>query len=246
MTSHIPLSDLRKNYELGTLEEDQVASEPLRQFQTWLEEAFKHKIPEPNAMTLATVDPNGRPSSRIVLIKDCDSRGIVWFTNYQSRKGQALAAQPFAALQFHWVEMERVVRIEGAVEKVSAEESDAYFASRPLTHRIGAWASEQSQPIPGRGTIVAKGTLALATSAISSATCTSAQTLTATGVVTTDVVLASFNGDPTAVTGYVPLTAGMLTIIVYPTANTLNVKVCNNTSSSITPGAITLNLSAVR
>ena len=98
----------------------------------------------------------------------------------------------------------------------------------------------------GRGTIVAKGTLALATSAISSATCTSAQTLTATGVVTTDVVLASFNGDPTAVTGYVPLTAGMLTIIVYPTANTLNVKVCNNTSSSITPGAITLNLSAVR
>lgn len=98
----------------------------------------------------------------------------------------------------------------------------------------------------GRGTIVAKGTLALATSAISSAACTSAQTLTATGVVTTDIVLASFNGDPTAVTGYVPLTAGMLTIIVYPTANTINVKVCNLTSSSITPGAITLNLSAVR
>jgi hypothetical protein len=98
----------------------------------------------------------------------------------------------------------------------------------------------------GRGTIVAKGTLALATSAISSAACTSAQTLTATGVTTTDIVLASFNGDPTAVTGYVPLTAGMLTIIVYPTANTINVKVCNNTSASITPGAITLNLSAVR
>lgn len=98
----------------------------------------------------------------------------------------------------------------------------------------------------GRGTIVAKGTLALATGAISSAACTSAQTLTATGVATTDVVLASFNGDPTAVTGYVPLTAGMLTIIVYPTANTINVKVCNNTTASITPGAITLNLSAVR
>ena len=98
----------------------------------------------------------------------------------------------------------------------------------------------------GRGTIVAKGTLALATSAISSAACTSAQTLTATGVVTTDIVLASFNGDPTAVTGYVPLTSGMLTIIVYPTANTINVKVCNNTTGSITPGAITLNLSAVR
>jgi hypothetical protein len=98
----------------------------------------------------------------------------------------------------------------------------------------------------GRGTIVAKGVLALATSAISSAACTSAQTLTATGVVTTDIVLGSFNGDPTAVTGYVPLTAGMLTIVMYPTANTINVKVCNNTSSSITPGAITLNLSAVR
>lgn len=158
MTSHIPLSDLRKNYELGTLEEDQVASEPLRQFQTWLEEAFKNKIPEPNAMTLATVDPNGRPSSRIVLIKDCDSRGIVWFTNYQSRKGQALAAQPFAALQFHWVEMERVVRIEGRVEKVSAEESDAYYATRPLASRIGAWASPQSTVIKGRGTIVANAT----------------------------------------------------------------------------------------
>lgn len=98
----------------------------------------------------------------------------------------------------------------------------------------------------GQGRLVAKGTLALATSAISSAACTSAQTLTATGVTTTDIVLASFNGDPTAVTGYVPLTAGMLTIIVYPTANTINVKVCNLTSGSITPGAITLNLSAVR
>jgi len=98
----------------------------------------------------------------------------------------------------------------------------------------------------GRGTVVANGTLALATGAISSATCTSAQTLTATGLVTTDAVIASFNGDPTAVTGYVPLVAGMLTIIVYPTANTINVKVCNNTSSSITPGAITLNLKAVR
>ena len=109
-------------------------------------------------MTLATVDPNGRPSSRIVLIKDCDSRGIVWFTNYQSRKGQALAAQPFAALQFHWVEMERVVRIEGRVEKVSAEESDAYYATRPLASRIGAWASPQSTVIKGRGTIVANAT----------------------------------------------------------------------------------------
>jgi pyridoxamine 5'-phosphate oxidase len=106
-------------------------------------------------MTLATVGDNGRPSTRVVLIKGCDERGIVWFTNYQSRKGRELAVHPFAALQFHWVELERVVRIEGAVEKVSAEESDAYFRSRPLDSRIGAWASPQSTVIPSRGTLVA-------------------------------------------------------------------------------------------
>lgn len=158
MSSTTPLSDLRKNYEKGSLEEDQVASEPLHQFQTWLEEAFKHKVPEPNAMTMATVDPNGRPSSRIVLIKGCDPRGLVWFTNYQSRKARALESTPFAALQFHWVEMERVVRIEGRVEKVSAEESDEYYETRPLASRIGAWASPQSSVIQGRGSIVAKAT----------------------------------------------------------------------------------------
>ena len=152
----IPLSDLRKSYEQGSLEEHQVAGEPLRQFQDWLTEALRIGIHEPNAMTVATVGANGRPSSRPVLIKGCDERGIVWYTNYASRKGRELEAHPFAALQFHWVELERVVRIEGAVEKVSAEESDAYFASRPLSHRIGAWASPQSEVIPGRGTIVAR------------------------------------------------------------------------------------------
>ncbi len=152
----IPLSDLRKSYEHGSLEEHQVAGEPLRQFQDWLTEALRIGIHEPNAMTVATVGANGRPSSRPVLIKGCDERGIVWYTNYASRKGRELEAHPFAALQFHWVELERVVRIEGAVEKVSAEESDAYFASRPLSHRIGAWASPQSEVIPGRGTIVAR------------------------------------------------------------------------------------------
>ena len=152
----IPLSDLRKSYEQGSLEEHQVAGEPLRQFQDWLAEALRIGIHEPNAMTVATVGANGRPSSRPVLIKGCDERGIVWYTNYASRKGRELEAHPFAALQFHWVELERVVRIEGAVEKVSAEESDAYFASRPLSHRIGAWASPQSEVIPGRGTIVAR------------------------------------------------------------------------------------------
>lgn len=151
-----PLADLRKSYELGSLEEHEVASAPLQQFKTWFEEALASGVPEPNAMTVATVGENGRPSSRPVLIKSFDERGIVWFTNYLSRKGRDLAAHPFAALQFHWVEMERVVRIEGAVEKVSDAESDAYFASRPLNHRIGAWASHQSEVIPNRGVIVAR------------------------------------------------------------------------------------------
>lgn len=150
------LADLRKSYERGSLDVDDVATDPLAQFGNWLNEALAQQLPEPNAMTVATVGADGRPSTRVVLIKGYDTRGIVWYTNYASRKGHELDVHPFAALQFHWVELERVVRIEGRVEKVSAEESDTYFASRPLTHRIGAWASEQSQPIPGRGTIVAR------------------------------------------------------------------------------------------
>ena len=156
MTDTPKLADLRKSYEHGSLDEDQVAAEPLAQFTAWLDEALARGLPEPNAMTLATVGEDGRPATRVVLIKGCDARGIVWFSNYASRKGRELAHQPFAALQFHWVELERVVRIEGRVEKVSDEESDAYFASRPLTHRIGAWASPQSEEIPGRATIVAR------------------------------------------------------------------------------------------
>jgi pyridoxamine 5'-phosphate oxidase len=106
-------------------------------------------------MTLATVGPDGRPSTRIVLIKGCDERGLVWYTNYASRKGRELAAQPFAALQFHWVELERVVRIEGRVEKAGEDESDAYYASRPLDSRLGAWASPQSEVIGSRAVLVA-------------------------------------------------------------------------------------------
>jgi pyridoxamine 5'-phosphate oxidase len=106
-------------------------------------------------MTLATVGPDGRPSTRVVLIKGYDARGIVWYTNYHSRKGRELASNPYAALQFHWVELERVVRIEGRVEKTSDAESDAYFASRPLDSRIGAWASPQSEPIASRAVLVA-------------------------------------------------------------------------------------------
>ena len=155
MDHHSNLPAQRKSYELDALEEAAAAIDPRRQFETWMDEAFAAKVPEPNAMTLATVGADGRPSTRIVLIKGSDARGIVWFTNYDSRKGRELAVHPFAALQFHWVELERVVRIEGAVERVDDAESDAYFASRPLDSRIGAWASPQSQVIESRGVLVA-------------------------------------------------------------------------------------------
>ena len=149
------LADLRKSYERAELNEDASDADPLKQFALWLNEAITAEVPEPNAMTVATVASNLRPSTRIVLIKGYDERGIVWYTNYESRKGVELAGNPFAALQFHWVELERVVRIEGRVEKTSDAESDAYYASRPLDSRIGAWASPQSQVISGRGLLVA-------------------------------------------------------------------------------------------
>ncbi len=148
------ISDLRKSYERAELNEAASHADPLQQFDQWLNEAITADLPEPNAMTLATVGSNLRPSTRVVLIKGYDERGIVWFTNYESRKGQQLAGNPFAALQFHWVELERVVRIEGQVEKISDTESDAYFNSRPLDSRIGAWASPQSQVIANRGVLV--------------------------------------------------------------------------------------------
>lgn len=149
------IADLRKSYERAELSEDASLADPLAQFDQWLQQAIAAQVPEPNAMTLATVGADQRPSTRIVLIKGYDARGIVWYTNYDSRKGRELAANPFAALQFHWIELERVVRIEGAVEKVDAAESDAYFHSRPLDSRIGAWASPQSQVIAGRSVLVA-------------------------------------------------------------------------------------------
>ena len=149
------LANLRKSYERAELSEEASLADPLQQFEQWLKEAVAAEIPEPNAMTLATVASNLRPSTRVVLIKGYDERGITWFTNYESRKGQELAGNPFAALQFHWVELERVVRIEGQVTKVSDSESDAYFHSRPLDSRIGAWASPQSQVIAGRSVLLA-------------------------------------------------------------------------------------------
>jgi pyridoxamine 5'-phosphate oxidase len=149
------IAKLRKSYERAELDESASAEDPLLQFRLWLDQAFEAKLPEPNAMTLATVGADGRPSTRVVLIKGFDARGIVWYTNYRSRKGRELALHPFAALQFHWVELERVVRIEGAVEQVSDAESDAYFASRPLDSRIGAWASPQSEVIASRAVLLA-------------------------------------------------------------------------------------------
>jgi len=156
------LAELRKSYERHELDEASCDDDPLRQFEAWLEQAIKAQLPEPNAMTLATVGADGRPSTRIVLIKGLDARGLVWYTNYDSRKGRELALQPHAALQFHWVELERVVRVEGRVEKVSAEESDAYYATRPLDSRIGAWASPQSQPIRSRAVLVGNAAKAAA------------------------------------------------------------------------------------
>jgi pyridoxamine 5'-phosphate oxidase len=146
---------LRKNYGRAALDEAASHADPLRQFERWLGEALAAALPEPNAMTLATVGQDGRPSTRVVLLKGYDAQGIVWYSNYHSRKGRELAAQPFAALQFHWVELERVVRIEGRVDRVSEAESDAYFATRPLDSRIGAWASPQSEVIASRAVLLA-------------------------------------------------------------------------------------------
>ena len=149
------IASLRKSYEKAELDETASAEDPLVQFRLWLQQAIDGKLPEPTAMTLATVGAAGRPSTRVVLLKGVDARGLAWFTNYDSRKGRELALNPAAALQFHWVELERVVRVEGRVEKVSAEESDAYYKTRPLDSRIGAWASPQSEVIASRAPLIA-------------------------------------------------------------------------------------------
>lgn len=144
------IADLRKEYIHASLSESDVAAEPMAQFKKWFDEAIKANVPEANAMSLATVAANGRPSSRIVLIKEFNDRGFSWFTNYESRKGHELHQNQYAALLFYWIELERQVRIEGHVERVSAEENDTYFQSRPLGSRIGAIASSQSEPVASR------------------------------------------------------------------------------------------------
>lgn len=144
------IADLRKEYIHASLSESDVAPDPMAQFKKWFDEALAAKVPEANAMSLATVAANGRPSSRIVLIKEFDQRGFSWYTNYASRKGHELHQNQYAALLFYWIELERQVRIEGRVERISAEENDAYFQSRPLGSRIGAIASSQSEPVANR------------------------------------------------------------------------------------------------
>jgi pyridoxamine 5'-phosphate oxidase len=146
----MPLADLRTEYSLHGLHEGEADPDPVRQFHLWFEQARAAGEPEPNAMTLATCTPDGRPSARIVLLKICEHRGLAFFTNYNSRKGRELANNPLAALVFFWPAVQRQVRVEGRVELTSEAESDEYFATRPLNSRLGAWASEQSAVLSGR------------------------------------------------------------------------------------------------
>jgi pyridoxamine 5'-phosphate oxidase len=144
------IAELRKEYMLNGLYEADLDPNPIQQFRVWFDQALSAGLAEPNAMTLATATPGGRPSARMVLIKGLDERGFVFYTNYESRKGQELAANPYAALVFYWAELERQVRIEGVVEQVAPEQSDAYFHSRPLGSRLSAAASRQSQALASR------------------------------------------------------------------------------------------------
>lgn len=144
------IADLRKDYILQSLSENEVDPNPFVQFKQWFDQVLEAQLTEPNAMTVATATPNGKPSARMVLLKDFDDRGFVFFTNYNSQKGHILAENPQASLVFWWAELERQVRINGRVEKVSDFESDRYFALRPLNSRLGAWASNQSQVIESR------------------------------------------------------------------------------------------------
>jgi pyridoxamine 5'-phosphate oxidase len=147
------LSDLRTDYARGALDLESLSGDPMTDVARWLADAVAAGVPEPNAMVVATVDDTGAPDARVVLVKGVDPRGIVFFTNYTSRKGAQLAARPQASAVFFWQPLERQVRIAGDVTQVSSEESDAYFASRPRASQLGAWASHQSQPVADRATL---------------------------------------------------------------------------------------------
>jgi pyridoxamine 5'-phosphate oxidase len=144
---------LRKEYTRSGLKESDVASDPIEQFRSWFDEVLAADLHEPNAMTLATATPEGRPSARVVLLKGFDERGFVFYTSYVGRKSEELETNPNCALVFYWGELERQVRVEGRASRVSEEESDEYFGSRPRGSRLGAWASEQSRPVEGRGAL---------------------------------------------------------------------------------------------
>jgi pyridoxamine 5'-phosphate oxidase len=154
--TNISIADLRQSYTLAGLKEADADPNPFKQFQIWFEQAVDAQLPEPNAMTLATISSDGKPSARMVLLKDFDARGFTFYTNYESAKGQQLDRTPWAALVFWWAQLERQVRIEGQVEKVSERESDEYFSIRPETSQLGAWASDQSQAIENREVLEAK------------------------------------------------------------------------------------------
>ena len=162
MSTSRSIAALRKEYARERLDEDDVAHDPIVQFSRWFLEARNASLREPNAMMRATADARGRPSARVVLLKGYDDAGFVFYTNYESRKGEELAANPNAALLFFWVELERQIRIEGQVDKVAEAESDAYYQMRPLGSRHGAWASPQSRPIPDRADLVARFAQAVA------------------------------------------------------------------------------------
>lgn len=147
------IADLRQEYSAATLNIEDTAADPIEQFSRWFEEALQSEVKEPNAFTLATINAEGRPRARIVLLKDFDPEGFVFYTNYSSAKAEDLQAHPYAAMNFFWHDLERQVRIEGKIKKVSAETSRAYFQSRPKTSQIGAWASPQSQIIPNRAVL---------------------------------------------------------------------------------------------
>jgi pyridoxamine 5'-phosphate oxidase len=147
------ITDARKEYERAALDEATIDRDPIAQFAIWYDEAVAAGVPEPEAMTLATASADGRPSARVVLLRGFDARGFCFFSNYDSRKGRELAANPHAAVTFHWAVLERQVRIEGRVERTTAAESDAYFHSRPVGSRIGAWSSPQSEVIDARETL---------------------------------------------------------------------------------------------
>lgn len=154
--SEIDLASLRVDYSRERLDENSVASNPFVQFAAWMTEALEAELPEPSAMTLATVDPDGRPSARIVLLKGFDDDGFTFFTNYESRKGRELSANPNCAIHFFWSGLERQVHIEGQAERLSREDSEAYFRTRPEESRIGAWASKQSTTLSSREELEAR------------------------------------------------------------------------------------------